>query len=342
MIAAWAPALVLWMAFAMSSGQVSLAAAFLPAVVTITIAALLGLLVTQLCIRFPFPEKFRLTFYAMHIAAALIYGVAWMVATLAVEPLFTHQAMWGVLRTPRAITWALTGVWLYAVVAGVSYAILGQQRARENERRALRAEAGLSAARLDALQHRLHPHFLFNALHTVAALVRQDSARAENAIEKLGDMLRYTLQEDLGNTVPFAEEWEFTRRYLDFEQLRYGDRLRVVTAIDPSCLDCSAPLFALQTLVENAVRHSIDTRATGGRIEITARTDDKMLSVRVRDDGGNGQSSQDGSRFGLSALRERLAAVYGNEAQLVTASNAGGFEVSISIPRSRGEDRDDE
>src|SRR5205807_3531633 len=100
--------------------------------------------------------------------------------------------------------------------------------ARENERRALRAEAGLSAARLDALQHRLHPHFLFNALHTVAALVREDSAQAENAIEKLGDMLRYTLQEDAGNTVPFAEEWDFTRRYLDFEQLRHGERLSVI------------------------------------------------------------------------------------------------------------------
>jgi LytS/YehU family sensor histidine kinase len=247
-----------------------------------------------------------------------------------------------VLKTSRAITWVLTGVWLYAAISGISYAIQTQRRARENERRALRAEAGLSAARLDALQHRLHPHFLFNALHPVAALVRQDSAQAENAIEKLGEMLRYTLQEDIGNTVPFAEEWEFTRRYLDFEQLRYGERLRVTTAIDPGCMSCSAPLFAVQTLVENAVRHSIATRPEGGRIEITARTDDESLFVKVRDDGGNGLATQDGSHIGLRALRERLNAVYSAGAQLLVESNPAGFEVSLVIPRTRSEDADDE
>jgi LytS/YehU family sensor histidine kinase len=274
--------------------------------------------------------------------AALIYGSLWMLGTVALEPLLTHKQMWSVLKTPRAITWVLTGAWLYAAIAGICYAIQSQQRARENERRALRAEAGLSAARLDALQHRLHPHFLFNALHTVAALVRQDSTQAENAIEKLGEMLRYTLQEDIGNTVPFAEEWEFTRRYLDFEQLRYGERLSVTTAIEPGCMNCSAPLFALQTLVENAVRHSIATRPEGGRIEITARTDDKSLFVKVRDDGGNGLATQDGSHFGLRALRERLNAVYPDGAQLVVESNPASFEVSLVIPRTRSEDADDE
>src|SRR5712691_840721 len=269
----------------MAGGQVSLAAAFPRAVLTIGMAALVGVAVWQFCIRVPWPEKFRARFYALHIVAAVIYGGVWMIGTIAVEPLLTHTQMWSVLKTPRAVTWVLTGMWLYAAVAGISYAIQSQQRAHDNERRALRAEAGLSAARLDALQHRLHPHFLFNALHTVAALVRQDSTQAENAIEKLGDMLRYTLQEDIGNTVPFAEEWEFTRRYLDFEQLRHGERLTVVTAIDPACMSCSAPLFALQTLVENAVHHSIATRPEGGKIEITAYPVDKLLLVQVRDDG---------------------------------------------------------
>ena len=338
-LAAWLPALALWLAFAMASGQVSLAAVFPNAALTMGVAALVGLAVWHFCIRVPWPEKFRVRFYALHIVAAVIYGFVWMVGTIALEPLITHTPMWSVLRTPRAITWVLTGVWLYAAIAGISYAIQSQQRARENERRALQAEAGLSAARLDALQHRLHPHFLFNALHTVAALVREDSAQAENAIEKLGDMLRYSLQENFGNTVPFAEEWEFTRRYLDFEQLRYGERLSVVTAIDPACMTCSAPLFALQTLVENAVRHSIALRPSGGKIEITARSDENGLFVQVRDDGGNGLSTQDGSHFGLHALRERLNAVYGAGAQLSIASDPTGFEVSFTVPR---EDPDDE
>ena len=342
MIAAWLPALVLWMAFAMAGGQVSLTAAFLPSVLTIGVAAVVGLAIWEVCVRVALPEKFRAGFFAIHLLAAIVYSAVWVAATIAIEPLITHQQMWGILKTPRALTWGLTGIWLYAIVAGISYAIIAQQRARENERRALRAEAGLSAARLDALQHRLHPHFLFNALHTVAALVRQDSQQAENAIEKLGDMLRYTLQDDVGNTVPFAEEWEFTRRYLDFEQLRHGDRLTVVTAIDPACMSCTAPLFALQTLVENAVHHSIATRPEGGKIEITARPIDTLLLVQVRDDGGNGKSSQNGLQFGLNALRQRLHAVYGDKAKLSVASDSSGFQVSFMIPGAQVEDFDDE
>jgi LytS/YehU family sensor histidine kinase len=172
--------------------------------------------------------------------------------------------------------------------------------------------------------------------------VRQDPVQAENAIEKLGDMLRYTLQENIESTVPFAEEWEFTRRYLDFEQLRYGERLRVVTAIDPGCMTCSAPLFALQTLVENAVHHSIATRPEGGRIEIAARSDDESLFVQVRDDGGNGLSTQDGSHFGLHALRQRLNTVYGEKARLVIQSDPAGFEVSFVVPRTQSEAADDD
>src|SRR5207244_9815628 len=163
---------------------------------------------------------------------------------------------------PRSLLvgWFLEGVWIYAIIAGASYAF-------QTQRRALAAEKRLAIARLDALRSRLHPHFLFNALHTVGALVRYDPAEAESAVEKLGDMLRYTLRDGESDVVSFAEEWEFTRRYLEFEQLRYGERLRVVSEIDPRSLTCSAPSFALQTLVENSVRHSISRPAAGGREE---------------------------------------------------------------------------
>jgi LytS/YehU family sensor histidine kinase len=341
-IAAWLPALALWLAFAMASGQVTLLAALPLSALTMATAALLGRGVWWLTSRMPWPDKLNVRFFAVHVVGAVLYSVFWVLLTIAIEPLITGSAMWGILKTPRAITWALTGVWLYAVIIGVSYAIRSQQRAHENERRALLAEAGLSAARLDALQHRLHPHFLFNALHTVAALVREDSEQAEKAIEKLGDMLRYSLQENTESTVPFAEEWEFTRRYLDFEQLRHGDRMSVVTEVDAACMTCSAPPFALQTLVENAVRHSIAARPGGGRIEITARANDKNLFVQVRDDGGDGLSAQNGSQFGLRALRERLSAVYGSGAQLDIAPQPNGFTVSFVVPRTASEDVDDE
>src|SRR5207244_11627554 len=251
--------------------------------------------------RIPWPRELGARFYAVHLLAAATYTFVWSAGTFGFVWLFEQR----LTPRPMFIAWMLEGVWLYAIVAGFSYAILTQ-------RRFLQAEKSLAVARLDALRSRLHPHFLFNALHTVGALVRHDPAEAEGAVEKLGDMLRYTLRDGEGDVVPFAEEWEFTRRYLEFEQLRYGDRLRVVSEIDPRSLTCSAPSFALQTLVENSVRHSISKRAEGGQVEISARVGDDRLQIRVRDDGGNGVASEPGARCGLSALRQRLEGVHGS------------------------------
>ena len=230
---------------------------------------------------------------------------------------------------PMAVAWLLEGFWIYTMVAGFSYAT-------QTRRRAAEAETHLALARLDALRSRLQPHFLFNALHTVGALVRHDPAEAEGAVEKLGDMLRYTLRDGESDVVPFAEEWEFTRRYLEFEQLRYGDRLRVRSEIDSRALVCSAPSFALQTLVENSVHHCISRRAEGGEVAISAITNGDRLKISVRDDGGNGIASEAGAGYGLNALRERLEAMYG--APLEVVRDAGRFEVSFSIPCGRNDD----
>ncbi len=343
-VAAWLPMLFFWVVLAVAYGRMTLGQALPLGVLTIGSAALLGVVVWRFCMGTPWPQRLRAGFYAKHFLAAALYAFVWVVGDTTIETLLSGKSVWRTLLAAGVIGWQLLmGLWLYGVVAGVSYAIQTQKRAHENERRALQAEAMLTAARLDALRNRLHPHFLFNALHTVAALVRHDPGQAESAIEKLGDMLRYSLLETNGGTVPFAEEWAFTRRYLEFEQTRYGDRLTVDIAIDEACNACSAPSFALQTLVENAVRHSIATRPEGGRIEITARASDAQLHVRVRDDGGNGLTpAKDGTHFGLPALRERLKAIYGDEAQLTIDNGPSGFEVSFTVPRTAAEDADDE
>jgi len=340
-IAAWLPMFVFWIVLAVVYGRMTFSQALPLATLTIGGAALLGILVWRFCVRMPWPQRLRAGFYARHTLAASLYAVVWVGGVTSIETLVTGRPVWRMLLATGVIGWQLLmGLWLYGGIAGFSYAIQTQKRAHENERRALQAEGMLTAARLDALRSRLHPHFLFNALHTVAALVRHDPAQAESAIEKLGDMLRYSLLETDSGTVPFGEEWAFTRRYLEFEQTRYGDRLTVDIAIDDACTSCSVPPFALQTLVENAVRHSIATRPEGGRIEITARASETQLQVRVRDDGGNGLPAQNGTQIGLSSLRERLQAIYGDAAQLTIDSSPAGFEVSFTVPRS--EDADDE
>ena len=334
-VGAWLPFLGFWVFFFMSYGNESFGKALAWGGLSIGTAAILGVVVWRFCARRPFPSRVRPGFYAKHFAAASVYAAAWIAAIFVADSVVRGKPILETLRASRVVGWQFVmGLWLYGVVAGVSYAIQTQRRASENERRALRAEAALSGARLEALRSRLNPHFLFNALHTVGALVRQDAARAENAVEKLGDMLRYTLRDDPGETVSFREEWEFTERYVEFEQLRYAERLRVSRDVDPRSFACGVPSFALQTLVENAVRHSIANRVEGGRVEITARVEGGTFLLRVRDDGAGLPASADSRRgYGLRALKERLEAVYGDAAGLaITTDAAAGYDVSITMP----------
>lgn len=334
-VGAWLPFLLFWVFFFMSYGGDSLAKALGWGAVSIGTAAVLGVAVWFFCARHPFPSRVRPGFYTKHFAAASVYAAVWIAAIFLADSVVRGKPVLELLKMSKAIGWQfLMGVWLYGVVAGVSYAIQTQRRASENERRALRAESALAGARLEALRSRLNPHFLFNALHTVGALVRQDAARAESAVEKLGDMLRYTLRDDPGETVSFREEWEFTERYVEFEKLRFAERLAVSHDIDPRAFECSTPSFALQTLVENAVRHSIANRVEGGRVEIAARLEGGTFLLRVLDDGAGLAAAAESRRgYGLRALKERLEAVYGDAAELAISTDAAnGYAVSIRMP----------
>jgi LytS/YehU family sensor histidine kinase len=198
---------------------------------------------------------------------------------------------------------------------------------------AARAEALAAAARLEAMRARLNPHFLFNALHTLAALVKFRPSAAEGAIERLGDMLRYTLKEESRGVVEFSAEYDFTRQYLAFEQLRYEDRLSVNLDVDPSSFDFDVPPFSLQTLAENAVHHAIAIRPGGGSIWITSRRNGAGLLVSVRDDGpGNGIETGDSHQLGLRSVRERLVAAFGQSAELRIDRLEGGFQACFLVP----------
>jgi len=218
------------------------------------------------------------------------------------------------------------------------HAVQTRERLQEKETLAARAEALVAAARLEAIRARLNPHFLFNALHTLAALVKFRPGMAEGAIERLGDMLRYTLKEDGRELVEFSEEYDFTRQYLAFEQLRYEDRLKVDVQIDPESFNFDIPPFSMQTLAENAVRHAISNRPEGGSLWIKCSSHDGSLTVSVRDDGpGGGAEAGQSHQFGLRSLRERLRAAYGSSADLRVHGSREGFEASFVVPQRNGE-----
>jgi sensor histidine kinase YesM len=335
-LAAWLPFFVIWVFYARSYAHYPLGAALLTSMISMGSASLLGIAAWHVCQRWPWPVRLDVKFYLLQIFFASVYSLLWSIVVNWLESIRRGtNALQDFWRNPFLGWQLLTGLWLYGLFAGVSYAVETRNRLQEKEMLAARAEALAAAARLDAIRARLNPHFLFNALHTLAALVKFRPTMAESAVERLGDMLRYTLKEDGRELVEFSEEYEFTRQYIAFEQLRYEDRLKVDLQIDPESFHFDIPAFSIQTLAENAVRHAISIRPEGGSIWIKCSCRDGRLSVSVRDDGlgGSGDPSQS-HQFGLRSLRERLRAAYGAAADLRLHVTPEGCEASFVVPSS--------
>jgi sensor histidine kinase YesM len=236
--------------------------------------------------------------------------------------------------------WFVSGlpftVLVYAAVVGIVYSLNDRARLRLRERDAARLAQQLSEAQLAALRMQLRPHFLFNSLNAIMALVRDgDNMRAVSALGLIGEMLRSTLSAS-SHEVPLAHEVAFTRQYLEMEQLRFGERLRVRFDIPPRLLDSAVPRFVLQPFVENAIKHGILDRRRGGTIEIAASAIDGSLRLSVCDDGvglAPGWMDRE-SGVGLANAKAHLAHLYGEAADLrVGASASGrGVDVNITLP----------
>lgn len=300
----------------------------------IACAAVLGLLVYRLTERLPWPHPLRWRFVAAHLLAAPAYAVAWVLLTNAVE-LGLHGAILQavhagdliIIRLPLT-RYVVMGLWLYIMVAGVAYAISAAERAAQ-------AEAAAARSQLAALRAQLNPHFLFNSLHTVVQLIPREPALAARAAEQLGSLLRTTIEEDR-DLVFLSEEWDFVERYLAMERIRFGDRLQVRTEIAPNAGDALIPSFAIQTLVENAVRHAVEPRVEPTQISIEAVLNGAALTVTVRDTGavGAGSPGTAGGGTGLARLRERLAALYSGGAELkISHGPTGGCTALLVIPQ---------
>lgn len=327
--------------------------------------ALFGLPVLALCEKLRWARRGRIAFFPIHLSALVVFSIAWCLSTLFLLSLLSYSASgrwifgwWDNL----ALLWQLfSGAMAYLTIASAGYVRqinqslrLEEQRSAELELRTERAEAARNQAQLAALRAQLNPHFLFNTLHSLMALIRSDTEMAEEAVERFAAMLRYVLHSHdeksaAGADVQFSEEWNFVRNYLELERLRLGERLDLETSIEPAALNFQLPAFTLQPIVENAVRHSIAARAQGGKLFIAARIDERGdLSLEVTDDGpatksdrqfelhtnqtpaenGNGSSG-----FGLRLVRETLAARYGDEAALTIApERSKNFTVRITIP----------
>ncbi len=227
------------------------------------------------------------------------------------------------------------GVVTYVLLLGLFHLFEYHRKYRERELRASKLEGQLAQAQLTALKMQLHPHFLFNTLHGISALVSEDPNAAERMIARLSDLLRLTLENAGTQEVPLRQELAFLERYLEIEQIRFQDRLIVTVDIAPDVRDARVPNLVLQPLVENAIRHGIAPRTTPGRVEITAGRTGERLCLSVRDDGpglpaGDGRTAEG---VGLANTRARLNRLYGPAHRLeLHTPTGGGFEVRLTFP----------
>ncbi len=205
--------------------------------------------------------------------------------------------------------------------------------AAEQTEIAARARNEATEAQISALQAQMNPHFLFNALNTVASLVRTDARAAERTVENLSQVLRRTLDRSRRAVSTVGDEIDYLKAYLSVESERFGERLAVHWHVDPNTRPLSLPPMTLQPLVENALKHGVGNRLDGGTLEIAARLDEDTLVVEVTDDGeGFPQGHSEGT--GLSNLRRRLSTLYGEQSNVSVSSGTDGTRVAVTIPRN--------
>ncbi|HVF31119.1 MAG TPA: histidine kinase [Pyrinomonadaceae bacterium] len=225
---------------------------------------------------------------------------------------------------------------IYMAVVGIWSAYSYYQRYRERELQASQLEARLAQSRLQVLKMQLHPHFLFNTLNAISELIYKDPESADRMLTDLSDLLRLSFENLEVQEIPLKQELEFLEKYLEIEQMRFQDRLSINMRISPDTLDASVPNMILQPLVENAIKHGIAPRSSGGRIDINAVRSNGHLQIDVSDDGlgvpfGDVDNLPEG--VGLSNTRRRLKHLYGDKHRFdLTQLEKGGLGVSLEIP----------
>jgi two-component system LytT family sensor kinase len=347
----WAWSLAVWfVVWALMSSQVyayyrgrDLPVPWIRFVASLAESLLWGLvspLVLWFCWRWPLSGGRWRTTLPLHLLAGLLLPAAFIApATLARYALgraLADPSLYQPLSPGLLFHFLVGNIFTYIDVVAVGHALHYARDSRAKDLRASRLEARLAEAQLQVLRMQLHPHFLFNTLHTISALMHKDLKAADRMLALLGDLLRDSFAKIGAQEVTLKQELDFLERYLEIEKTRFQDRLRVETKIDPETLDAEVPNLLLQPLVENALRHGIARRREAGLIELVARRENGRLELRVRDDGPGLPSEAEMSRrggVGLANTQARLQQLYGSAHRFELLNRPeGGLEVVLSLP----------
>jgi signal transduction histidine kinase len=289
--------------------------------------------------RFRFERQGLLRALAVHLPAVLLFSLAHIAAMQAAQWwLVTSEggvfSWWSEAQRAALLNldWEMMTYW---AIVGLSHALLYYRESRDRELRASQLETRLVEAQLKTLQQQLHPHFLFNTLNAISALMHRDVAAADRTLVRLSDLLRLTLERLGEREVTLEDELDFLRKYLDIERTRFADRLNVRFEIAPGTLGALVPTLLLQPLVENAIKHGVARKAGAGRIDVTARQENDKLCIEIRDDGVG--LSEDAftalhKGIGVSTTRARLQHQFGADYRFEFHRLSQGVAVVVAVP----------
>lgn len=270
---------------------------------------------------------------SLHLSLGFLFGVIQHYGYhtgLGLLGLFTAKAVReSLVNSSLFFNFVSTAIVRYATVVAIQQAYL---YFRESQERAFR----LQQAELEVLKMQLQPHFFFNTLNALSALIYRSPKDADRMITQLGDLFRFALRRDKVQEVSLAEELDFLKAFLQIHQTLMGQRLRVEWKVEPETLAAQVPNLILQPLVENSIRHGLAPLEEGGLIEVRARRDDGRLVLQVRDSGhyaGASEAHSNGAGVGLANTRARLKNLYGAAHRFEIAARPGeGTVVSIELP----------
>jgi signal transduction histidine kinase len=298
---------------------------------------LVSLLTLALVRAVPLHHKPPLRAWGIHLVASVLITLVGIVVMAAEVPLFyfPRPCFWPLVVTVAKQHFHFSYLVYYWGVVGVHECLRLFDHFKEQQRAAHDLQAKFTQAQLQALRMQLTPHFLFNTLNAVAALMHSDPGRADKVLLKLSELLRMSLSRSTEQELTLNQELGFIESYLDIERLRFGDRLKIDIQVPPALLEAIVPTFLLQPLVENAIKHGVAPRAAGARITIRACLAGSFLRLEVEDDGPGRQPGGAGLGQSLLNVKSRLQQLYGpGQSCDLLFPLGGGALARINIPYS--------
>ena len=308
----------------------------------------LAVAISRMTQRFPMDRKGGMRFLPLYLVAAIFFSLLHLVCNVFIsrELLSLFFGQYGSFLSDLQTNFFTRICWrlfVFTVIVIVSHRWEAQRKFRSEEVKVTELRMQLVQAQLEALKMQMHPHFLFNTLHSLCELIHRDVSAAEEMVVRLGDFLRLTLNDSRRHHVPLRQELEFLQCYLEIEKIRLQERLSTHVEVDPALLNLEVPNLILQPLVENAIQHGIAPRSLPGKLEVRAVQVDSVLQIEVQDNGPGfpinaNLESYFQKGLGLSNTRARLEKMYGTNQRLILKNApSGGWIVLLEIPIQKAE-----